>query len=71
MLKPLARRLETVGALLVGATMGTVREDYSAMEIAGIISPTTCPQPGYRWGEDGMLGITDRGGRLCFAGTVE
>jgi len=27
----------------------------------------SCPLAAYRWGEDGLLGISDENGRLCFA----
>jgi len=38
------------------------------MEIAGTIFRTTMRAcRAYRWGEDGLLGITDRECRLCFA----
>jgi len=34
---------------------------------AGTISPRQSRSRAYRWGEDGLLGITDRECRLCFA----
>ena len=32
-----------------------------------LFSSRTCAERAYRWGEDGLLGITDRQCRLCFA----
>lgn len=56
------------GPYLSERQWGTVREDYSA----GGESWTDFPheqahQRAYRWGEDGLLGVTDRQCRLCFA----
>jgi len=47
---------------------GTVREDYSANGTCWEYFPHDHARSrAYRWGEDGLLGITDREGRLCFA----
>src|SRR5690242_2105936 len=47
---------------------GTVREDYSADGNAWNYLPHDHARSrAYRWGEDGLLGITDRQCRLCFA----
>jgi hypothetical protein len=56
------------GPYLSERQWGTVREDYSV----GGESWTDFPHEharsrAYRWGEDGLLGLTDRQGRLCFA----
>jgi hypothetical protein len=55
------------GPYLSERQWGTVREDYSA----GGRSWTDLPHDharsrAYRWGEDGLLGFTDRRCRLCF-----
>src|SRR5262249_375929 len=45
-----------------------VREDYSARGTAWDYFPHDHARSRvYRWGEDGLLGICDRQGRLCFA----
>ncbi len=59
------------GPYLSERQWGTVREDYSP----GGDSWTYLPHDharsrAYRWGEDGLLGICDREGRLCFALTL-
>jgi hypothetical protein len=47
---------------------GTVREDYSADGDAWSYFPFDHARSrAYRWGEDGIFGISDRGQRLCFA----
>src|SRR5437764_2022933 len=47
---------------------GTVREDYSENGDAwGYFPHDHARSRAYRWGEDGLLGICDREGRLCFA----
>ena len=56
------------GPYLSERQWGTVREDYSA----GGHSWTDFPHDHarsrvYRWGEDGLLGFTDRQCRLCFS----
>src|SRR6202451_3063837 len=46
----------------------TVREDYSASGDCWNYFPHDHARSrAYRWGEDGLLGITDRECRLCFA----
>jgi hypothetical protein len=56
------------GPYLSDRQWGTVREDYSATGEAWAISPMSNPRSrAYRWGEDGMLGISDEKQRLCFA----
>src|SRR5437870_8534084 len=47
---------------------GTVREDYSADGTCWEYFPHDHARSrAYRWGEDGLLGLCDREGRLCFA----
>src|SRR5512133_320230 len=47
---------------------GTVREDYSAEGDAWDYFPHDHARSrAYRWGEDGLLGISDNHQRLCFA----
>jgi hypothetical protein len=47
---------------------GTVREDYSAHGECWTYFPHDHARSrAYRWGEDGLLGFTDREGRLAFA----
>jgi len=47
---------------------GTVREDYSANGSAWDYFPHDHARSrAYRWGEDGLLGISDNHQRLCFA----
>src|SRR5258706_640635 len=47
---------------------GTVREDYSAEGTAGEYLPHDhARSQAYRWGEDGILGISDNRQRLCFS----
>ncbi len=56
------------GPYLAERQWGTVREDYSATGEAWASFPYDhAAQRAYRWGEDGLLGLTDRQGRLCFA----
>ncbi len=56
------------GPYLSERQWGTVREDYSANGDAWNYFPHEHARSrAYRWGEDGLLGITDRGCRLCFA----
>ncbi len=56
------------GPYLAERQWGTVREDYSSDGncwdyFTHDMARSRC----YRWGEDGILGITDREGRLCFS----
>lgn len=56
------------GPYLSERQWGTVREDYSADGTCWEYFPHEHARSrAYRWGEDGLLGITDREGRLCFA----
>ena len=56
------------GPYLSERQWGTVREDYSAGGDAWSYFPHDHARSrAYRWGEDGLLGITDRKGRLCFS----
>ena len=55
------------GPYLAERQWGTVREDYSADGSCWSYLPHDHARSrAYRWGEDGLLGITDREGRLCF-----
>ena len=56
------------GPYLPDRQWGTVREDYSAHGEAWDSFPHDHARSrAYRWGEDGLLGLTDRQCRLCFA----
>src|SRR4051794_22232088 len=56
------------GPYLSERQWGTVREDYSANgDCWGYFPHDHARSRAYRWGEDGLLGITDRECRLCFA----
>src|ERR1700734_1199850 len=56
------------GPYLSERQWGTVREDYSADGDAwGYFTHDQARSRAYRWGEDGLLGLCDRQGRLCFA----
>jgi hypothetical protein len=56
------------GPYLSERQWGTVREDYSATGECWRYFPHEHARSRvYRWGEDGLLGICDREGRLCFA----
>ena len=56
------------GPYLAERQWGTVREDYSADGTCWEYFPHDHARSrAYRWGEDGLLGICDREGRLCFA----
>lgn len=56
------------GPYLSERQWGTVREDYSADEQPWEFFPRDHARSrAYRWGEDGLLGFTDRECRLCFA----
>ena len=56
------------GPYLSERQWGTVREDYSANGDSWSYFPHDHARSrAYRWGEDGLLGITDRECRLCFA----
>ena len=56
------------GSYLSERQWGTVREDYSENQDAWFFLPHDHARSrAYRWGEDGLLGICDRQGRLCFS----
>src|ERR1700674_1101017 len=56
------------GPYLSERQWGTVREDYSADGTAWEYFPHDHARSrAYRWGEDGILGISDNHQRLCFA----
>jgi hypothetical protein len=56
------------GTYLSERQWGTVREDYSGDGDAWSYFPHDHARSrAYRWGEDGLLGICDREGRVCFA----
>ena len=59
------------GPYLSERQWGTVREDYSADGTSWEYFPHDHARSrAYRWGEDGLLGICDREGRVCFALTL-
>jgi hypothetical protein len=56
------------GPYLSERQWGTVREDYSeGGDCWNYLPHDHARSRAYRWGEDGLLGITDRECRLCFA----
>ena len=56
------------GPYLAERQWGTVREDYSDRgTVWEYFTHDHARSRAYRWGEDGLLGICDRQGRLCFA----
>ena len=56
------------GPYLAERQWATVREDYSAGGTSWEYLPHDHARSrAYRWGEDGLLGITDRECRMCFA----
>ena len=56
------------GPYLSERQWATVREDYSAEGDPWSYFPHDHARSrAYRWGEDGLLGVCDREGRLCFA----
>jgi hypothetical protein len=56
------------GPYLSEREWGTVREDYSANgDWWNYLPHDQARSRAYRWGEDGLLGICDREGRLCLA----
>lgn len=56
------------GPYLSERQWGTVREDYSANSDSwGYFPHDHARSRAYRWGEDGLFGITDRECRLCFS----
>jgi len=55
------------GTYLSERQWGTVREDYSGDgDVWNSFSFEQSRSRVYRWGEDGLLGLSDRFGRLCF-----
>ena len=57
-----------LGPYLAERAWGTVREDYSADGDAWRYFPFDHARSrAYRWSEDGLAGLCDRGQRLCFA----
>ena len=63
-----ASRWRRWGPYLSQRQWGTVREDYSADGNAwDYLSHDDARSRAYRWGEDGLLGISDDQQRLCFA----
>jgi hypothetical protein len=62
------RNWKRFGPYLAERQWGTVREDYSSDGTCWDYFPHDHARSrAYRWGEDGLLGICDRQGRLCFA----
>src|SRR2546427_7856083 len=56
------------GPYLSERQWGTVREDYSPGGTAWDFFPHDHARSrAYRWGEDGLLGVSDEQGRLCLA----
>ena len=56
------------GPYLAERQWGTVREDYSADGSCWTyFTHDDARSRAYRWGEDGILGVCDREGRLCLA----
>src|SRR5262245_37945210 len=56
------------GPYLSDRQWATVREDYSEWGSCWDYFPHDHARSrAYRWGEDGLLGVSDRHGRLCFA----
>src|SRR5437773_3689451 len=63
-----ARNWKRWGPYLSERQWATVREDYSPYGNCWDYFPHDHARSrAYRWGEDGLLGITDRQCRLCFA----
>jgi Glycosyl hydrolase family 63 C-terminal domain len=63
-----ARNWKRWGPYLSERQWGTVREDYSPYgECWDYLPHDHARSRAYRWGEDGLLGMCDREGRLCFA----
>ena len=62
-----AKNWKRWGPYLSERQWGTVREDYSPDgECWGYFTHEHARSRAYRWGEDGLLGISDRECRLCF-----
>ena len=61
---------KAIGPYVSERAWGTVREDYTADGQAWQYFPYEHARSrAYRWNEDGLAGISDRKGRLCFAFT--
>jgi Mannosylglycerate hydrolase MGH1-like glycoside hydrolase domain len=61
------RNWKRFGPYLSERQWGTVREDYSPDGSSWSYLPHDHARSrAYRWGEDGLLGVCDREGRLCF-----
>ena len=57
-----------MGPISHGTTMGTVREDYSPDGSAwNSVTHDMARSKAYRWGEEGIGGISDDSQLLCFA----
>ncbi len=66
--EPIAAEWRTWGPYLSERQWGTVREDYSEFGAAwDYFTHDQARSRAYRWGEDGLLGISDDEGQLCFA----
>src|SRR6187200_1579388 len=66
--EPIAADWRAWGPYLSERQWGTVREDYSESGTAWDYFPhDQARSRTYRWGEDGLLGISDDKQRLCFA----
>lgn len=60
------------GPYLTERQWGTVREDYSAEGNAwNTISHDMARSKAYRWGEEGIAGISDNKQHICFALALE
>jgi hypothetical protein len=63
-----AKNWKRWGPYLSERQWGTVREDYSADgSVWGYFTHDQARSRTYRWGEDGLMGITDRQCRICFS----
>ncbi|XP_076108281.1 uncharacterized protein LOC143076408 [Mytilus galloprovincialis] len=63
-----AKNWKRWGPYLSERQWGTVREDYSADgDCWNYFSHEEARSRAYRWGEDGLMGICDREGRLCLS----
>src|SRR5215210_7079005 len=66
--EPIAADWRAWGPYLSERQWGTVREDYSESGAAWDYFPhDQARSRAYRWGEDGLLGVSDEKQRLCFA----
>jgi len=63
-----AKNWKRWGPYLAERQWGTVREDYSANgDCWNYFTHDSSRSQAYRWGEDGLMGFTDRECRLCFS----